>query len=73
VCGDFFNVIMLRDPMEHVQSLLLNAYLDILAYISQRLQQPWMEGFRVPSELEVWTRMAPAVLNNYYTRTLLGK
>jgi hypothetical protein len=72
-CAEFFNVIMLRDPLEHVKSLLLNAYVDILGYIQERLQQPWMEGFRIPAGLDTWLRMAPAVVNNYYTRTLLGK
>ena len=64
---------MLREPLEHVQSLLLNTYLNIWGYIKERLQQPWMQGFQLPAELETWTRMAPAVVNNYYTRTLLGK
>jgi hypothetical protein len=72
-CAELFNVIMLRDPLEHVKSLLLNAYVDILGYIKERLQQPWMDGFRIPADLDTWTRMAPAVVNNYYTRTLVGK
>jgi hypothetical protein len=73
VCGEFFNVIVLRDPVQHAQSLLLNTYINTLDFIKKRLFQPWIIGFTLPNEFEVWRRMAPAVVNNYYTRTLLGK
>jgi hypothetical protein len=73
VCGDFYNVIILRDPLDHVQSLLLNTYINTLDFIQKRLFMPWLVGFKIPNDFDVWRRMAPAVVNNYYTRTLLGK
>jgi hypothetical protein len=73
VCGDFYSVIILRDPLDHVQSLLLNTYTNTLDFINKRLFTPWLVGFTLPNDFDVWRRMAPAVVNNYYTRTLLGK
>jgi hypothetical protein len=75
VCGDFFNVIILRDPMEHVQSLLLNTYINTVDFIKLKLKEkePWVKNFTLPSNMETWVRMAPAVVNNHFTRTLVGR
>ena len=75
VCSELFNVIVLRDPMEHVQSLLLNTYTNTLDFIKLKLteKEPWVKNFTLPAGMDTWLRMTPAVVNNHFTRTLLGR
>ena len=73
-CRQFFNVVMLREPLPHVLSLMLNAQTNVLTWVRIKMKDLHANGgFSLPANLEFWTTMAPAVLNNYYTRTLLGK
>jgi hypothetical protein len=71
VCPQLVSVISLRPPVEHATSHMLqvlDAYQDWTNRFNSLLRT-WM----MPADLAFWQRLAPAVLDNYYVRTLLGQ
>jgi hypothetical protein len=71
VCPQLFSMVSVRPPVEHAASHMLQVL---------HVYGDWVNHFRSllrtwepPPDLAFWRRLAPAVLDNYYVRTLLGR
>jgi hypothetical protein len=74
VCESFVNVINLRDPLQHVLSHineLMGAYVGHVEH--SRMGPLARHIYAQPSSLGFVQSFAPAVLDNLYVRSLLGR
>ncbi|KAF6263664.1 hypothetical protein COO60DRAFT_381011 [Scenedesmus sp. NREL 46B-D3] len=71
VCHQFTNVIILRQPVPHVVSLLAEAK---FRYVRQLAIWHNVTSWQPPAwDISWWERLGPALVGNYATRTLVGR
>lgn len=70
-CPQMLSMITIREPIKHVVSHMLQV-LDVYEVYLNKFSS-LLRTFMLPGKLPFWQRLAPAVLDNYYTRTLLGR
>ncbi len=74
VCPDFANVVVLRDPLQHVLSHLHELMGAYVSHVEHNRMGPLARHvYAHPSGLEFVKSIAPAVLDNLYVRSLLGR
>jgi hypothetical protein len=60
-------------PWDRAVGTLLTEHALCCRSWAERLAPPELRSWRPPPDLGFWQRLAPAVLDNYYVRTLLGR
>ncbi|MEW5317969.1 MAG: hypothetical protein WDW38_009224 [Sanguina aurantia] len=78
LCEQFVNVLTLREPARHLLSMLGEVILWHAKILREAPKYSRTRAYiRAPMELprglEFWKALAPAVLDNYYTRMLVGR